>query len=288
MKKFGKAFILFLLLAMVIWIGICRPCSVPMDGMEPALYGGDKVLMLNRWCDRSLRSGDMVVYNAYIDDGEENRWHEEQAIARIAELPGDTVFLNNERLLLDSAGQVVPFSRDLYIYNSRYDDRVLEIIRRRDWGVSELAGYEGDGFVRSFTADEAYFLSKAIPEDLDIRLLRDDSLYEAMPVVVPKKGIPVKVNRNNIYLLKDALVRYENCVAEIKDASLYVNGKKAGSIVFGRDYYWLKSENVMDMFDSRSQGYVPSDNISGRLTVIFFSRQKDGDIRWNRMFDIVE
>lgn len=288
MKKFGKAFIFLFLFAIVIWIGICRPCSVPMDGMEPALYGGDKVLMLNRWCDRSLQSGDMVVYDAYIEDDAGRKWHKEQAIARIAGLPGDTLSLNADRLMLDSCGMVIPFARDLYIYNSRYDDRVLEIIRKRDWGVSELVSYDGNGFVRPFTADESYFLSKAIPEDLEIRLFREDSLYAAGKVVVPRKGQPVKVDRNNIYLLRDALVRYENCTAEVRDSALYVNGKKAGRIVFGRDYYWLKSENVIDMFDSRSQGFVPYDNISGRLTLIFYSRQKDGEIRWNRMFELVQ
>lgn len=287
--KFGKAFILFLALAVIVWWVICRPCSVPMGGMEPALYRGDKVLLLNRWCDRSLREGDMVLYKAIIPDSSVTvKGYEEQCIARIAALPGDTILLNESNMMLDEDGCAVPYERELYAYNSKYEDKVSEIIRKRDWGTNELATYEGSLFVRSFTEGEAYFLSKAIPEDLDIRRYEKDSVYVPGAVTVPSKGVPVKVNRHNIRLLKDALERYENCPAEIRDSSLYVNGKRAGSIIFDRDYYWVKSENVIDMYDSRTIGYVPADNISGRLTVIFFSRQTDGAVRWERLFSRVK
>lgn len=287
--KFGKAFILFLLLAIVVWWGVCRPCSVPMGGMEPALYKDDKVLLLNKWCDRELRTGDMVLYDAFIADSSDKRiGYKEQVIARIAACPGDMISLNSDNMLLDSTGTVIPYSRDFYVYSSKYDDRVMQIIDRRNWGVSELVGYEGTDFVRPFTASEAYFLSKAIPEDLDLRQLRCDTSYTILNVMIPQKGKFVEVTENNMNLLLDALVRYEKCSAEIRDNRLYVNGKRAKRIIFTKDYYWMKSENVMDVYDSRMLGFVPYDEIKGRLAVVFFSRDNDGKIRWNRLFDKVK
>lgn len=287
--KFGKAFIIFLVLAIIVWGGICRPYSIPMGGMEPALYEGDNVLVLNRWCDRELRIGDFVLYNAFIIDSlGNNNSYEEQNVARIAALPGDTVCLNKSYMMLDESGKEVPFSRELYVYNSKYDDKIIRIINSRNWGHNELAGYEGYEFVRSLTAFEADFIKKAIPKDLNIHKLRKDSLYKLSRVILPQKGRPVDVTDFNKYLLLKALQHYEKCEAEIVDGKLYVNGKKAKRIVFSKDYCWLKSENVVDMYDSRNLGFVPMDDITGRITVVFFSKESKGKIRWSRFFEKVK
>lgn len=287
--KFGKAFILLLIVAIVVWWGVCRPYTVPMGGMEPALNRGDKVLVLNRWCDRSLEVGDMVLYDALIvDSGETNVRYMEQSIARVAALPGDTIRVAAGNMIAGADGRIIPYARELYSYASRLEDRVSEIIDKYQWGFNDLYGYEGDRFIRSFTKDEAYFLSRSIAGGLDLKPLREDVPVEYAEVVVPKRGLEIEVTEGNMVLLRDALIRYENCAAEIIDGKLLVNGRKAGKLIFGRDYYWVKSENVIDLYDSRKVGFVPENSISGRLTLLFFSSKPDGTFCWNRLFRTVE
>lgn len=287
--RFGKAFILLLIVAIVVWWGVCRPYTVPMGGMEPALNKGDKVLVLNRWCDRSSKVGDMVLYDAIIvDSSETSIRYMEQSIARIAALPGDTIRIAAGNLMTDANGRIIPYARELYSYESKLEDRVSEIIDKYQWGFNDLYGYEGDRFIRSFTEYEAYFLSKSVAGGLDLKPLREDSPVEFAEIVVPKRGMEIEVTEGNMVLLRDALERYENCDAEIVDGKLLVNGRKAGKLIFGRDYYWVKSENVVDMYDSRRVGFVPENSVSGRLTLMFFSTNPDGTISWNRLFRTVE
>lgn len=283
--KFSKAFIISLTVAVFVWWAICRPYTVPMGGMEPTLYKGDKVLILNSWCDRAPEKGDMVLFDALIQDSATDNRYEEQVLARIAAMPGDTIYLTEDNLMTNRNGYVIPYNRELYAYNNRYDDKIVSIVYKYNWGNNELYSYEGrNTFLRSFTRKEAQFLKKAMTNELNIHPYRPDTAMPHRKVVIPRKGQIVKVTPDNMQLLCDALNRYEDCNAHIDGHKLTVNGKHASSIKFGRDFYWLKSENVIDKYDSRLQGFVPDDHIRGRVTVIFASSKMNGSIQWNRIF----
>lgn len=283
--KFWKAFILFVCLAAVVWFAVCRPYSIPMGGMEPSLCRGDKVLVVKRWCDRALRRGDMVVYTVPSDvQGGVAGAFAGQAVARVVGMPGDTIVLDSAFRPVEAAGRPLPYAREFYRYDSSYDSRVAELLAKHDFGVSELLGYSGDDFVRALTVEECEFLKRANPDDLGIRPLASGAPEGSVTLVIPKKGRRVDVTPANMMLLCQALRRYEGCEADTVGGKLVVGGQAVAALVFGRDYYWLQSENVADLNDSRRCGIMPRSAFDGRLVTTLFSHSPAAGVRWNRLF----
>ena len=289
MRRFWVALAIFAAVAAAAWLGICRPYTLPMGGMEPTLYRGDKVLVVKRWCDRRLRRGDVVVYDAPIgDDGTGRAAATEQCVARVAAMPGDTIHLDSAMCLTDGDGRQLPYRRMLYAYDSRYDTAVTAMLRRHDFGLCELLGYSGDDFVRALTGDEAHFLRLANPDGLGIRPMHTPQPGRCATVVIPAKGQRIDVTPGNMHLLCQALRRYEDCAAEVAGGRLIVDGREAKALIFGRDYYWLQSENVMDINDSRLCGLMPREALDGRVAVTLFSHSPSQGVRWRRIFSPVQ
>lgn len=287
--KFWKAFLLFVAVAAVAWFAVCRPYSIPMGGMEPSLYRGDKVLVVKRWCDRALHRGDMVVYSVPQDvqDGSAGAFAG-QCVARIVGMPGDTIVLDSASRPVEIGGRPSAYARELYRYDNSYDSRVAELLRKYDFGMSELLGYSGDDFVRALTVDECEFLQRANPDGLALRPLAPGGGEGATALVIPKKGRRVDVTPGNMALLCQALRRYEGCDADTVGGKLVVGGQAVAALVFGRDYYWLQSENVADLNDSRRCGIMPRSAFDGRLVMTLFSWSPSVGVRWNRLFRHVQ
>lgn len=287
--RFWKAFVVFIALAALTWFGVCRPYSIPMGGMEPTLYKGDKVLVLKRWCDRALRPGDIVVYSTGTGgDTTDVRSYSEQCVARIAGMPGDTLTLDSAMRMIDAAGKPVAYTRELYTYDSSYDRRIAQQLTRHDFGSSELLGYSGDNFVRALTRQECEFLKRANPDDLDIRPVECNRAGETVQLVIPTKGERIDVTPDNIHILCQALTRFEHCTARVEGDKLIVNGQPAAALIFGRDYYWLQSVNVMDLNDSRQCGIMPRSAFDGRVALTLFSWSPIAGTRWDRLFRSVQ
>lgn len=111
------------------------------------------------------------------------------------------------------------------------------------------------------------------------------------PVIVPGKGKPVRVYPWNRTLLCNTLVLHENKQAEIKNDTLYVDGKPVQHCYFTKDYYWVGANNSINLSDSRLFGFVPKDHIIGKASLIWFSKKPETGLfngyRWKRMWKMV-
>ena len=112
------------------------------------------------------------------------------------------------------------------------------------------------------------------------------------PLIVPGKGKFIRVYPWNITLLRNTLVMHEGKQAEIKNDTLYVDGKPTQHCYFTKDYYWMGSNNTVNFSDSRLFGFVPQDHIIGKASIIWFSKEKETGLfdgyRWNRFFRTVK
>ena len=124
----------------------------------------------------------------------------------------------------------------------------------------------------------------------------DKGLYDAM-----NKGIALAsgdylcfLNAGDCFHDDDTLQQmvHEGKQAEIKNDTLYVDGKPTQHCYFTKDYYWMGSNNTVNFSDSRLFGFVPQDHIIGKASIIWFSKEKETGLfdgyRWNRFFRTVK
>jgi len=115
------------------------------------------------------------------------------------------------------------------------------------------------------------------------------------PIYIPKKGVTVKINIDNLPYYKQTIELYEKNNLVTNNNDIFINGKKVDTYTFQQDYYWLMGDNRHNSLDSRYWGFVPFDHVLGKPVMIWFSwdadaptfKEKLKSIRWDRMFTTV-
>lgn len=107
------------------------------------------------------------------------------------------------------------------------------------------------------------------------------------PITIPKKGMTIKLNKENYLFYKRVITVYEGNLLEIIDSKAYVNGKEVSEYTFKMDYYWMMGDNRHRSQDSRYWGFVPEDHVVGKAVLLIASIGKYDGFRFNRMFKII-
>ncbi|NVO04192.1 MAG: signal peptidase I, partial [Bacteroidetes bacterium] len=113
------------------------------------------------------------------------------------------------------------------------------------------------------------------------------------PIVLPKAGATVQINKSNIALYTRIIDIYEGNDLKIDGDKILINGKVVTSYTFKMDYYWMMGDNRHNSADSRYWGFVPLDHIVGKAVFVWLSLDQnktlfDGKIRWSKMFRIID
>ena len=262
-------------------------CSIPSTGMENTLYQGEKVLV-NKWSygwripftashfqTKRAKKGDVVLFNNPVPlDKERPIFARALYISRCAGAPGDTLMLNRE-LLVTGARALSPDSKQLYGYPHEQEDTLKYTMQQLGIAGNLLVGYSEGRYVRSFSQYEHYLLKQRLGAALDIRPVHSNETTDSHPLIVPAKGKLVEVYPWNVTLLCNTILHHEGRQASVKNDTLWVEGKPVNSYRFTKDYYWLSSNNPVNLSDSRLFGLVPHDHLVGRAAYIWYSHRKE-------------
>ena len=283
-------------------------CLIPSTGMENSLFQGERILVnkwsyglrvplmslfsYHRWCERSVRQQDVVVFNNPAAIGQPTIDRREIYISRCIGTPGDTLLVDSLFSVSSPEAQFTPDKKRLYSYPATKEQLITSLMQTLSITNDGLMGSNDSTHVRSFSRYEYYLLEQAISDQNWIQPLTEKSEKELKPLIVPGKGKALRVYPWNITLLRNTLVMHEGKQAEIKNDTLYIDGKPTQHCFFTKDYYWMASNNSVNLSDSRLFGFVPQDHIIGKASLIWFSKEKGTGIfdgyRWNRFFQSVK
>lgn len=106
---------------------------------------------------------------------------------------------------------------------------------------------------------------------------------------IPKKGLKIELTENNLAWYRRVITAYEgHSLAVKKDGTVMIDGKKSTSYTFAMNYYWMMGDNRYNSVDSRVWGFVPEDHIVGKASMVWFSKNPYGGVRWDRLFTGIE
>ena len=283
-------------------------CLIPSTGMENSLFQGERILVnkwsyglrlplmsafsYHRWRERPVQKRDIVVFNNPAGIQQPTIDRREIYISRCIGTPGDTLLVDSLFSVSSPEAQFNPDKKRLYTYPASKENLITSLIRTLSITNDGLMGSDDSTHVRSFSRYEYYLLEQAIGDRNWIRPLTEKQDKELKPLIVPSKGKALRVDPWNITLLRNTLVMHEGKQAEIKNDTLYIDGKPTQHCFFTKDYYWMASNNSVNLSDSRLFGFVPQDHMIGKASLIWFSKEKGTGIldgyRWNRFFQSVK
>ena len=283
-------------------------CLIPSTGMENSLFQGERILVnkwsyglrlplmsafsYHRWRERPVQKRDIVVFNNPAGIQQPTIDRREIYISRCIGTPGDTLLVDSLFSVSSPEARFNPDKKRLYTYPASKENLITSLIRTLSITNDGLMGSDDSTHVRSFSRYEYYLLEQAIGDRNWIRPLTEKQDKELKPLIVPSKGKALRVYPWNITLLRNTLVMHEGKQAEIKNDTLYIDGKPTQHCFFTKDYYWMASNNSVNLSDSRLFGFVPQDHIIGKASLIWFSKEKGTGIfdgyRWNRFFQSVK
>jgi signal peptidase I len=106
---------------------------------------------------------------------------------------------------------------------------------------------------------------------------------------IPAKGMKIELTENNLAWYRRVITAYEgHSLAVKKDGTVMIDGKKSTSYTFAMNYYWMMGDNRYNSVDSRVWGFVPEDHIVGKASMVWFSKNPYGGVRWDRLFTGIE
>ena len=284
-------------------------CFIPSTGMENSIFQGERILVnkwsyglrvpfmsifsYHRWRERPVREQDIVVFNNPAGIRQPVIDRREIYIGRCIGVPGDTLFIDSLFSVISPEVQFNPDKKRLYAYPVDKENLITLLMHTLSIDDDGLMGSSDSTHVRSFSRYEHYLLEQAMNGNCWIEpIVKEDSMEILKPLIIPSKGKAVRVYPWNKTLLRNTLVLHEKKQAEIKNDTLYVEGKPVQHCHFTKDYYWVGANNAINLSDSRLFGFVPKDHIIGKASIIWFSKEKGtgpfSGYRWGRIWKRVE
>ncbi len=275
LKQWLVPFLIALVIAFLIKTVFFQSYIYRTNSLNTELEKGDFVYLGTK---NKIKSNDIILFKTpdYIN---------ELNFKRCVAVAGDTIYIKNSELFVNNVKgkktnniysnyRIIAFdstvndaiinyyklaslksnigtydvSINLKTYNKILQDSIIKIIEP----VSEKRGY----------------WNKQIFPKLKIFRWNKDNFG---PLIVPKKGMKLRINEKTFVLYKHVIENHENNKIEIRENQYFLNGEKLDIYSFKQDYYFVLNDNRKDINDSRSWGFVPAKNIKGKKLFVWLN-----------------
>lgn len=310
MKKAGKWMLIFVGAIIVVLLlrgFLFTSVMIPSSGMENSLYQGDRIIVnkwayglripfmsefsYHRWSEKPVKAGDIVVFNNPADISQPVIDKRDIYINRCIGVPGDTLRLDS-MFNVSAWEKAGPDRKQLFAYPKDKEQEMRSLLSKLAIGNNTTIGHNDSINLRSFSRYEYYLFGQELGDEMWIHAFIEPEKDSTKPLVVPQKGKSILLYPWNITIYRNTIVLHEGKQAEVKNDSLCVDGKAVNSYTFSKDYYWMASDNTINISDSRLFGFAPHDHVIGKPALIWMSKEQNtgffGGYRWERFFRSVK
>ena len=235
----------------------------------------------------------------------------ENYIKRCVGLPGDNLQIVESKLMINDKDayldENVQFNYNVITDGTGLNEKTLQKKKITTEPVQTVQG-EPDKFIITMTnanVEKMKAFSQVISVERRIQpigyknpwslnpIFPNDDQYDWSvdnfgPILIPKKGATVELNKKTLPLYRRIIKNYEGNDLKVNGDDIFINGEKATEYTFKMDYYWMMGDNRHNSQDSRYWGFVPENHIVGKAVFVWLSwDSQQGGIRWNRLFTIV-
>lgn len=240
-----------------------------------------------------IKQGDVFVFNSSWDKNF-------ILVKRCVGLPGDTLVIKKAEVyvntVLFNSPQTVRNDCSFRIKDKKLLNKILDSLQveedvnyiygRSDKGSAVFSKQQFDFLQKRNCVDSLRIITdvyngtqQQLLKTVTSRWTRDDM----GPIVIPRKGMKIKLNLENFMLYENVMNQCENSGVSEKNSSFFINGKKAQTYTFKQNYYFMMGDNRKGTMDSRVWGFVPESNVIGKAKCVLFSTQNE-DFQWDRVF----
>jgi signal peptidase I len=100
--------------------------------------------------------------------------------------------------------------------------------------------------------------------------------------IVPYRGMELQISPQTLSEWLPVLLR-DGAQVELRQGDVFINGQRQQRYVFRQNYLFVMGDNYRNSWDSRHWGLVPQSAIIGKAVLLYYSRDTNGHVRWNRI-----
>ncbi|MBQ3657071.1 MAG: signal peptidase I [Bacteroidales bacterium] len=253
-------------------------CIVRSGGMMPTIVKGEILLVKNAG---KIQKNDILLIDNPIRRDNKKDIH---TVKRCVGLPGDTVEIKAKKLFINGELQRTDFCQFdrkfcfFSINELKTAARRYNIFPVNNTDMTQTVAVPESLFKKIRKENIIKnFSDNVLPDDLADRSLYPFSrLYNWNrdfygPLVVPKKGLTLKLSIKSLILYRFLIEKFEGVKIVVQDNKFYIDGKPVLTYTFKHDYYFVLNDYRDDVSDSRTFGLVQRDLVLGKYfySVIF-------------------
>lgn len=112
-------------------------------------------------------------------------------------------------------------------------------------------------------------------------------LRAGLPTAVPFSGMKISMDSLAQYRWRP-FIESEGASLAYRNRIVFIDGLPAVEYIVRNDYFFALGDNSANSRDSRAFGPVPCRNLIGRAWRIYWSRDRRGNVRWDRLGNKVD
>ena len=242
----------------------------------------------------TIQSGDVVVFHHHHP-----RRRGKIFVKRCGGLPGDTLQIINSVVTVNdkqpleretTKKQYLVFAADKAQAKQILQKRSIHYHTRGDTLFCKLTVIQAKNLrqqagIDSLVCKSIRYFNKGnmFPHTKNINWTMDNF----GPMVIPEKGMRIKLNGHNYDIYKKAVNLLEGTALSKAGDGFLVDGIPAGWYTFQNDYYFMIGDYRTVSFDSRYWGFLPHERIIGKVSLVLFS-VKNKNWNWNRLLKRIQ